>query len=95
MVTARPLRKPRQLKVFLIAGEASGDAYGAHLIRELNTACQFEGLNLETVGWGGDAMNGEGMRLLTHFTSSKLELNKFFHFLYLIFLRQFTSNKLK
>lgn len=69
MVTARPLRKPRQLKVFLIAGEASGDAYGAHLIRELNTACQSEGLNLETVGWGGDAMNGEGMRLLTHFTS--------------------------
>ena len=66
MVTPRPLRQTGRLKVFLVAGEASGDAYGAQLIRELKHECTLRGITLQTVGWGGDAMAGEGMRLLTH-----------------------------
>lgn len=69
MVTPRPLRQTGRLKVFLVAGEASGDAYGALLIRELKALCSAQGLTLEAVGWGGDAMQAEGMRLLTHCAS--------------------------
>ncbi len=66
MVTPRPLAQPRRLKVFLVAGEASGDAYGALLLKELQRTCQDRGWALEAVGWGGDAMQSAGMRLLTH-----------------------------
>ena len=66
MVTPRPLAHPRRLKVFMVAGEASGDAYGALLLKELRRTCQDRGWALEAVGWGGDAMQSAGMRLLTH-----------------------------
>ena len=66
MVTSRSLRQHNRLKVFLVAGEASGDAYGARLIEELDALCADRGMTLETVGWGGDAMKAAGMRLLTH-----------------------------
>ncbi|MEC8113757.1 MAG: lipid-A-disaccharide synthase, partial [Bacteroidota bacterium] len=60
------MRQHNRLKVFLVAGEASGDAYGARLIEELDALCADRGMTLETVGWGGDAMKAAGMRLLTH-----------------------------
>ena len=66
MVRARTPIREGHLSVFLVAGEASGDAYGAQLIRELKRECKLRGITLHTVGWGGDAMAGEGMRLLTH-----------------------------
>lgn len=69
MVTPRALRQAGRLKVFLVAGEASGDAYGALLIRELQQVCNTQGLILDLVGWGGDGMHAEGMRLLTHCAS--------------------------
>ena len=69
MVTPRALRQAGRLKVFLVAGEASGDAYGALLIRELKLACEAQGLKLDLVGWGGDQMHAEGTRLLTHCAS--------------------------
>ena len=53
MVSIRTLRRDRHLKVFLIAGESSGDAYGAELIRaEANLSCQR--MDPPAVGWGGD-----------------------------------------
>ena len=66
MVKSRLLTRDGHLNVFFVAGEASGDAYGARLIRELKRECALRGITLHTVGWGGDAMEGEGMRLLTH-----------------------------
>ena len=66
MVSLREPRTPGRLKVLLLAGEASGDAYGAELIRRLKSTCEVRGWELEAVGWGGDLMEAEGMRLLTH-----------------------------
>lgn len=53
------------LRVFLIAGEASGDMYGGMLIHALNAHARSQGIELEVRGWGGDAMKEAGMRLLT------------------------------
>ena len=39
MVNPRALTNPGRLKVFLVAGEASGDAYGAQLLKDLNVLC--------------------------------------------------------
>jgi lipid-A-disaccharide synthase len=66
MVNMREPRTPGRLKVFFLAGEASGDAYGAELIRCLKAQCEDRGWTLDAVGWGGDRMEAEGMRLLTH-----------------------------
>ena len=66
MVNSRKLTRDGHLSVFLVAGEASGDAYGAQLIRELKRECDRRGIALHTTGWGGDAMANEGMRVLTH-----------------------------
>lgn len=66
MVTSRPLQTPGHLKVFLVAGEASGDAYGAMLVRQLEEMAQQRGWQAECVGWGGDAMAASGMKVLTH-----------------------------
>lgn len=57
------------LKVFLIAGEASGDAYGAEVIQSLRKASEQAGLKFQAVGWGGDLMSAAGMQLLTHFST--------------------------
>ena len=66
MVNPRALTNPGRLKVFLVAGEASGDAYGAQLLKELNVLCLDKGLELDAVGWGGDLMAAEGLRMLNH-----------------------------
>jgi len=49
-------------KVFIIAGEVSGDLHGANLIKEINSL----GQNIEFIGWGGDRMEKEGMEILKH-----------------------------
>ena len=66
MVNPRALTNPGRLKVFLVAGEASGDAYGAQLLKDLNVLCSDKGLELDAVGWGGDLMAAEGLRMLNH-----------------------------
>lgn len=52
--------KGRPLKIFLIAGEQSGDALGAKLIRALRQR-QW---NLQFEGVGGEAMEAEGLKSL-------------------------------
>jgi len=49
-------------KILLIAGEASGDMYGAALLRELKK----ENSSFEFFGVGGDKMQSEGLNLLYH-----------------------------
>ena len=51
------------MKYYIIAGEASGDLHGSHLIRSLkqkNTACHFR-------AWGGEKMQAEGAQLVKHY----------------------------
>ncbi|MBI4550269.1 MAG: lipid-A-disaccharide synthase [Candidatus Omnitrophica bacterium] len=48
-----------QRKIFLIAGEASGDTHGAHLVRELKRLDP----SLVFYGLGGKAMQGEGVNI--------------------------------
>ncbi|MDD2634243.1 MAG: lipid-A-disaccharide synthase [Bacteroidales bacterium] len=50
------------MKYFILAGEASGDLHGSHLIREIkkidNDAIFY--------GWGGDMIENEGVKILKH-----------------------------
>lgn len=51
------------MKIFLVAGEASGDLHGGHLanaLRELNP-------KIEMRGWGGEKMEGAGVKILKHY----------------------------
>ena len=50
-------------RVFIIAGEASGDAYGGELVRALLDANP----NLEIQCWGGEAMEAAGAKCLRHY----------------------------
>lgn len=60
------MTEPQKKKVFVIAGEASGDLHGSHVVRKLvagdggTAAC-------EVVCWGGDLMAQAGGRLLSHY----------------------------
>ena len=54
------------LRIFLLAGEASGDAYGAALACALTEACEAHGTDLRMEGWGGDAMEEAGVRIHKH-----------------------------
>ena len=49
-------------KIFIIAGEVSGDLHGANLIKEINALSR----NIEFIGWGGDRMEKEGVAILKH-----------------------------
>lgn len=49
-------------RIMIIAGEASGDAHGAGVVRELRRSVP----NLECFGIGGDKMEREGMTLTYH-----------------------------
>lgn len=53
---------PRPLKIFLSAGEASGDRLGAGLARALRARRP----DVELVGMGGDEMAEAGVRILQH-----------------------------
>ena len=49
-------------KIFIVAGEVSGDLHGANLIKEINALTP----NVAFIGWGGDRMEKEGMTILKH-----------------------------
>ena len=56
----------RKKKVFVLAGEASGDLHGSHVVRKL--VLGSEGFDVcEVVCWGGDMMAAAGGRLLSHY----------------------------
>ena len=51
------------MKIFLVAGEASGDLHGGHLanaLKEINP-------QIEMRGWGGEKMEGAGVKILKHY----------------------------
>ena len=56
-------RTPRRRKLFLVAGEASGDLYGGQLVEAL---LQLDP-HLEIRGWGGEAMEASGVKISTHY----------------------------
>ena len=49
-------------KIFIIAGEVSGDLHGSNLLKELNKLMPGTVFS----GWGGDRMEKEGMTILKH-----------------------------
>ena len=49
-------------KIFIVAGEASGDIYGAQFAREASKI-----KNVEIRGWGGDQMASEGVTISKHY----------------------------
>ncbi|MCL2682199.1 MAG: lipid-A-disaccharide synthase [Bacteroidales bacterium] len=51
------------MKLYIIAGEASGDLHGSNLVRELKQLKP----NIEIRGWGGDLMEKEGVELRKHY----------------------------
>jgi lipid-A-disaccharide synthase len=56
----------RKKKVFVLAGEASGDLHGSHVVRKL--VLGSEGFDAcEVVCWGGDRMAEAGGKLLSHY----------------------------
>ncbi len=50
------------LKFYIVAGEASGDLHGAHLIQEIKKTCPQATFRC----WGGDKMQKEGATLVKH-----------------------------
>ena len=55
--------KRKYRKLFIIAGEASGDLYGGQLAKELLRLDP----HLEIKGWGGEAMASAGVSISTHY----------------------------
>ncbi|MCL2028695.1 MAG: lipid-A-disaccharide synthase [Bacteroidales bacterium] len=51
------------MRLYIIAGEASGDLHGSNLVRELK---QLDS-HLQIRGWGGDLMRDEGVELRKHY----------------------------
>lgn len=49
-------------KVFIIAGEASGDLHAANLVKELTKL----NADISFMGWGGDRMTKEGVQIKKH-----------------------------
>ncbi len=49
-------------RIFIIAGESSGDIYGSYLIKLIKQAAP----NMEIEAWGGDKMEAAGAQLKTH-----------------------------
>ncbi|GAB4150470.1 MAG: lipid-A-disaccharide synthase [Planctomycetota bacterium] len=60
MTTKRHKEPPK--KVFIVAGETSGEQYGALLARELREASP----GIQIQGIGGEAMQGEDIQLIAH-----------------------------
>ena len=56
------MMQEKKLKLYVIAGEASGDLHGSNLIKALST----ETSNLEFRSWGGDKMQAEGGNVVKH-----------------------------
>lgn len=55
--------KPRQMKYYIIAGEASGDLHGSNLMKELYK----KDAQAEIRFWGGDLMQQAGGTLVKHY----------------------------
>ena len=55
------MKKSEKLKVYLIAGEPSGDLLGSRLMRALRSKTKN---NVEFFGLGGDTMEAEGLNSL-------------------------------
>ncbi len=51
------------MKLFFVAGEASGDQHGSRVIEEVTKLNP----NAEIVAWGGDLMQKHGAKLLSHY----------------------------
>ncbi len=51
------------MRLYVIAGEASGDLHGSDLIRELKNIVP----QLEVRAWGGDLMEKEGAKIVKHY----------------------------
>ncbi len=51
------------MKLYLIAGEASGDLHGSNLVKALLN----ERSDLHLRGWGGDLMEQQGLKLIKHY----------------------------
>lgn len=51
------------MKLFFVAGEASGDQHGSRVIAEIKKLQP----NTKIVAWGGDLMQNEGAKLLSHY----------------------------
>jgi lipid-A-disaccharide synthase len=51
------------MKIYLIAGEASGDLHASNLIKEMNAIDN----SISFRGWGGDLMQKQGMDLVKHY----------------------------
>jgi lipid-A-disaccharide synthase len=55
----------KELRVFVVAGEESGDAHGAQLIAAINR----QQPRVTFMGLGGDAMQSKGMEILEHISN--------------------------
>lgn len=53
------------IKIMILAGEASGDAYGAQLVRALKSKHD----RLDIRAWGGEAMKNAGAQVLRHYNT--------------------------
>lgn len=53
-------------KIFVLAGEASGDLHGSHVVKKLTQGGTW-GEPCDVVCWGGDLMAAAGGRLLSHY----------------------------
>ncbi|MDD5728737.1 MAG: lipid-A-disaccharide synthase [Victivallales bacterium] len=51
-------------KIWIFAGEASGDTYGAHLAERLREAERQNGNEIEIAGMGGEKMRGAGVDIM-------------------------------
>ena len=51
------------MKIYLIAGEASGDLHASNLIKEMNAIYN----SISFRGWGGDLMQKQGLDLVKHY----------------------------
>lgn len=54
------------MKIYIIAGEASGDLHASNLINALKA----ESPDIEFRGWGGDLMHEAGMELVKHYKNT-------------------------
>lgn len=54
-------------RLYIIAGEASGDLHGGNLVRELFRCAQEAGGDLKVRAWGGDRMAAAGAEVVKHY----------------------------
>ncbi|MCB0770102.1 MAG: lipid-A-disaccharide synthase [Flavobacteriales bacterium] len=55
-------------RLYIIAGEASGDLHGGNLVRELIHCARSDGKELWIRAWGGDRMSVAGAEVVKHYS---------------------------